>query len=624
MRNKVLLFKLTLMPFLVVIFFGFSDLGTTRIAVGAIPESGTGMADDEVPYGVASSWLLGRQLLVEGQTDDALPYLHFAYRAQPGVQAIAMTFQEALADGGFIRDALEVMDSLVAAWPDSQSYLLRRSSLNLQAGHRDKALTDLREIRRRGIGSPEVISAEATLLAAAGRLKEAVAVYRDGLELFPAEQTQFYLGMASIHQQEGKLDLVPSLIDEALVDNGDSAGLWLVKIRSLAALERHEEAVSCVGKATEKFQEFLGAEADSTAFGILTASGDRIPDSPEFFFIELADFYAQHGELTRAVNLLQPLSESQELGLSPSLWLGRLYLGTGRDEDGAALVDGILEQWPDSPRAWFLRGKVAENSNDWLAAVPFYLLAAGLDTHDSEIRLGLVRSLLVASEQRGGFVPGTTQGDSNRAELRQHAMVASMITPDDAWEGQLILGYAFLALEEFDRGAYRFELAAEGPEFKTASMTQMSICLDRLGKTAQARGALETLRREDPEDPEIANSLGYFLAEKGIDLELAESLILEALEAQPGNGAFLDSLGWVYYRLGRFEDALDHLIRAINVLPEDPVILEHVGVTLLELDQPQEAYDLIKRALDLGGDQERLESLLTRIGADLADEDQGR
>ena len=152
----------------------------------------------------------------------------------------------------------------------------------------------------------------------------------------------------------------------------------------------------------------------------------------------------------------------------------------------------------------------------------------------------------------------------------------------------------------------------------------MSICLDRLGKTGKARGALEILRQENPDDPEVANSLGYFLAEKAQDLELAERLIQEALDVQPGNGAFLDSLGWVYFRQGRFEDALDQLIRAVNVLPEDPVILEHVGVTLMELNQPQEALDLIQRALELGGDRDRLESLLAQIKASLADEDPGR
>ena len=272
---------------LVAVVFLFPCSILVPIAGAVVTETGAGTADEDVPYGVASSWLLGRQLFVDGQTEDALPYLHFAYRSQPDVQAIAMTFQEALADGGYLRDALEVMDGLVAAWPDSLSFLLRRSSLNLQAGHRDKALKDLQEIRRKGLGTPEVISAEATLLAAAGNPERALDVFREGLELFPAEATRFYMGMVSIHQQEGKIERIPALMDEALIINRNQPGLWLVKIRSLAAMERHDDALACVKNATTQFSTFLTAQRDSNELAALIRSGAPAPDSAEFFYIEI-------------------------------------------------------------------------------------------------------------------------------------------------------------------------------------------------------------------------------------------------------------------------------------------------------------------------------------------------
>lgn len=598
--------------------------GAVPSARGAVPDPNAGIADEDMPPGVASSWLLGRQLLGEGQTEDALPFLHFAYRAQPGVQAIAMTFQEALANGGYIRDAIEVMDQLVAAWPDSQSYLLRRASLNLQAGNRDRALEDLAAIRERGITTPEGISAEATLLAAAGKPDRALKVFRQAIELFPDQQPRFYLGMASILQQEGKMTEVPGLMGEALESNSADAGLWLVRIRSLASLQQYKEAVETVRQATERFADLVASQPDSATGAAVAAADGPVPDTPEYFYIELADYYAQHGELERAVDLLGPLSQSRELGLAPSLWLGRLYLGTGRTEEGTALVHRILEQWPGSARAWFLRGKVAENTDDWSQAVPHYRKAARLGAHDPEIRLGLVRALLVAEAPALDREPADAETDSLRAELHRHAMVASMITPDADAEGQLILGYAFLTLDDYERGAYRFQLAGENRDLRVTALTQKSICEDRMNEFARARQSLEILRREYPDDPEVANSLGYFLAEKGQDLELAEDLIREALEVQPGNGAFLDSLGWVYYRLGRYEDALDQLIRAVNVLPEDPVILEHVGLTLLELEKYTEAEDILVRALGLGADRKRVESALAEVRRHLPDPAEGR
>lgn len=582
-------------------------------ATADIPDPGAGVEDDDVPYGVASSWLLGRQLLEEGRTEEALQYLHFAYRAQPDVAAIAMTFQEALAEGGYFRDALEVMDSLVAAWPDSQSYLLRRSSLNLQAGHRDRALQDLRAIRQAGAASPDVIAAEATLLAGAGQPDQALDVYREGLDLYPSATSRFTLGMAAILQQEGKLDRIPELISGSLEKRPRDSALWLVLIRALGSLERYPEAEAAARRADQRFLHLHEDVPDSLSVAEITAGGGPVPDSPQFFTIELADHYAQHGEVERSISLLEGLQEAGHLELAPSLWLTRLYLGTGRAEEGAALIERILAARPEAARAWYLRGKVAENEGNWAGAIPDYRRAADLAAHDAEIRLGLVRALLVAGEESGSFRGDSARADSNRADLHRQAMVASMVAAEGDSEGQLVLGYAFLTLEDYERAAYRFDLAGENPALRITALTQMSLCLDRQGKTGRARTVLETLRREHPENPEVANSLGYFLAEKGEDLEFAESLIREALEAEPGNGAYLDSLGWVYYRLGRYEDALDQLIRAINVQPEDPVILEHVGLTMIELGQLAEARDLIARALLLGGDAERLQATLEDI-----------
>lgn len=573
--------------------------------------------DEDVPPGVASGWIIGHRLLVEGNAAEALPYLHQAYRAHPEVILIAMDFQAALAHEGYLRDAINVMDLLVAAMPDSQSFRLRRSALNLSAGDRDKALDDLREIRRQGNASVDVLAAEAAILAREGETSQALDVLRDGLHLHPERGRDIYLEMTRIMRQADQAASVPPLMDEALLRYPDDPMLWLVKIRALAELSRHENALLVAREADLHFSQVVppvpGDQEPATGF-------DELPEPSPFpglpadsFSVELADYYAQHNQVDLALGVLQPLADEGDLGLRPSLWLGRLLLGTGREAEGVELVDQILTKWPKAGRGWFLRGKVEEGAGNWEEAIPHFQKAVDLDPYDPEIRLGIARAMLVAWESDLRAVrPDTAQAEKIE-RFRVQTMTASTLVPEKDTEGQMMLGYSFRALKEFERAAWRFELASENPELRLNALIQKSICHDENGEESKARNALEILRREYPDDPEVANSLGYFLAEKGKDLDLAEGLIKEALAADPGNGAYLDSLGWVMYRKGHIEDAFDYLIQAVNVLPDDPVILEHLGMVLKEQGQYAEAVDVLNRSLARGGDADRIGSLIGEI-----------
>ncbi len=582
--------------------------------------------DETVPPGIASGWIVGHRLLAEGNTADALPYLHMAYRAHPDVVVIAMDFQTALASEGYLRDALNVMDTLVAAYPDSQSFLLRRSALNLSSGKSDKALEDLRTIRRQGNASVEVLAAEASILASDGKTGQALDVLRDGLHLHPDRGRDIYLEMARILRQADETGSIPGIMDEALAEFPDEPMLWLVKMRALAALSRPAEARA------------VALEADNHFAMLLAAPGSEIPDDPsavespeeihpfiglpnDSFAVELADYYAQNNQIDQALAILKPLSDQGELALTPSLWLGRLLLGSGRQEEGVELVERILTQWPSSGRGWYLRGKVDEGLGEWEKAIPHYRRAVELDPYDPEIRLGVLRAMLIAWERELRSATPDSSQEKKIVEFREQAMIASTLVPERDFEGQMLLGYAFRALNDLDRAAWRFELAAENPEMRMSALIQQSICHDENGEPAKARSALELLRREFPKDPEVANSFGYFLAEKGQDLDLAEKLIREALAADPGNGAYLDSLGWVMYRNGRFEESFDYLIQAVNVLPDDPVILEHLGIVLMNLEQNAEALDVLERALNLGGDSERIGALISTVKSALQDKE---
>jgi tetratricopeptide (TPR) repeat protein len=116
--------------------------------------------------------------------------------------------------------------------------------------------------------------------------------------------------------------------------------------------------------------------------------------------------------------------------------------------------------------------------------------------------------------------------------------------------------------------------------------------------------AAELLRRSIALDPanaaEAYNYLGYMFADHNMRLDEAEEAVKHALALDPNNGAFLDSMGWVNFRKGRYEEALRDLLRAAQSLTKsDPVVYDHIGDTYAKLNNVPQALEYWQKAIAL-------------------------
>jgi tetratricopeptide (TPR) repeat protein len=125
-------------------------------------------------------------------------------------------------------------------------------------------------------------------------------------------------------------------------------------------------------------------------------------------------------------------------------------------------------------------------------------------------------------------------------------------------------------------------------------LSHLCVLADNL---AEAEEWLEQVLDEFPDDPSALNDLGYLWADANKRLGRAESMIRKALEAEPDNAAYRDSLGWVLYRLGRFPEAVAELETSAAKDP-DPVVLDHLGDAYAAAKQPEKASAAWQRALD--------------------------
>jgi tetratricopeptide (TPR) repeat protein len=138
---------------------------------------------------------------------------------------------------------------------------------------------------------------------------------------------------------------------------------------------------------------------------------------------------------------------------------------------------------------------------------------------------------------------------------------------------------AYLDMNEgaLDTAIKNYELALNKDPGNGLYKFYLGVAYDTKGDQKEAIRILEECVKASPDLSDAFNYLGYLYALSGNDLDRAEELIKKALELDPDNGAYVDSLGWVYFKKGKIDEALSSVKKASELLPGDAVILDHLG-----------------------------------------------
>src|SRR3990167_2448155 len=150
------------------------------------------------------------------------------------------------------------------------------------------------------------------------------------------------------------------------------------------------------------------------------------------------------------------------------------------------------------------------------------------------------------------------------------------------------------------------------------------ICHERQNDFASAEADMRKALELQPDQPQVLNYLGYSFVDRGENLDEALGMIQRAVAAEPGSGYIIDSLAWAYFRLGRYQDALQPMEQASLLEPVDPVVTDHLGDVYWSVGRTREAEFQWSRALSFKPtekDAARIRAKLEKgLDAVLADE----
>jgi Flp pilus assembly protein TadD len=154
--------------------------------------------------------------------------------------------------------------------------------------------------------------------------------------------------------------------------------------------------------------------------------------------------------------------------------------------------------------------------------------------------------------------------------------------------------------------------ATEPERLDEGFLFQLGAAYERNGEFAQAEKYFEKCLKLAPGFTEAMNYMGYMWAEHGMKLEQAKVLIEKAVKAEPKNAAFLDSLGWVLFKLHRPKEALGHILKAIELSEEpDATVYDHLGDIYAALKQTEKAKEAWRKSVSLEANDEIKKKLET-------------
>ncbi len=462
----------------------------------------------------------------------------------------------------------------------------------------------------------------ATIHLGREQVPEALGVLKDALSRNP-QSADIALRIASIYVVKlRKFDLAERYAKQALRAAPDSIDPYQTLYSIYRANNRGTEAAAILGQAARRkdnkdadFWAGLGdlRELHDRGKNAESAREDEAPAltcyrraaelgrNDAAVLLRAHNYFFAYGHLEDAVSSAQRL-----LILQPSDTLTRERLAfalnaLGRQEEALAELETVVNDNPASLAAYREHGRILLERGDFPGALQKFEKALLLNDEDPRLYLQLVE-LCIKS------------GDNKRAVwwLSKARGKFTRLPELPYYEGQ-ILGQMKRwkeALLAFDMAA---NLAAQyQPSFLSAEFHfQHGVTAERAGEREQAEKHFRACLALDEKFSPALNYLGYMWAEKGQNLAEAEQFIRRALEQEPDNAAYLDSLGWVLYQQGRYQEALPPLEAAAAALGEpDPVVHEHLGDLYDKLGRRTDAIASWDKAVAMEGASKELPAKL--------------
>ena len=509
--------------------------------------------------------------------------------------------------------AIRFLKALIKKDPDTLSLKIELVDLYLSSGREDKAIEALHVMESVAVDDIQQLSDEelaqyqllyARVLMLNGQQNQAVRLLKNLLQTQPkniqvrlllvrmyARQSEF----AQAHKlvAEG-IKLVPDVrLYEAQVQLFVQQQDYKTADKKLQKMQNkypdHEDIVLKRSQLAEQVGDVLKAEK------LLQVYIDQHGADASQSFSMLANMYVRQERLQEAVTMFKHLLRLSANAGSVYMSLGKVYYQLAEFEQAAETFAHAVQRFaPQAPQkrvsdtqaaAYFYWAASLEASEQDEEAVAAYNKLKSYHTFYVEAQLRLA-SMMIA------------KGEYAAAEKRLLKLLKKQ--PKD------IGIYEMLSSLRLQQKAYSKLISESEPglalDFSPALLFNRAVAFESRQDFKRLDETFALLLEHVPNHAEALNFYGYSLADRGIRLDDALVMVQKALQEKPEDGYYLDSLAWVYFKQGKYAQAVEVQKKAVGLVPNDAVMQEHLGDMYWKAGQQQDARLHWQKALDLNHD----------------------
>ena len=315
----------------------------------------------------------------------------------------------------------------------------------------------------------------------------------------------------------------------------------------------------------------------------------------------LADVYLNQKQFQKAIDLYEKLLSQGIQNTEIKLRIGIGFFGMTEHDSTLiprtiTLFENLQKEVPADWRPYWYLGAIAANRHKDSLAGSYFEQVIKLEEHHGDA---------------WWFFGSTLFEQEKYDKLLETMAQAQKVLPND-FRFYLLQGLALTRMERQEDAVQPLEKAHELNPKDLNTLSTLALTLDGLQRYPRSDSLYEEGLKQDPKSALLLNNYGYSLAERGLQLERSLEMAKQAITIEPDNSAYLDTYGWILFKLKNYKDAAMYIEKSIASGKASSVVHEHLGDIYEKLGNKEKALELWKKAFEMDPKNKNAEEKIIR------------